>query len=552
MRLRFLVTSAFVVAAMAALLPASGLGSSAAPGRAAAWLPAGLTHAIHARLGAGTIGSGAPSGAQAGPANFGFSVALSADGTTALVGAPHVRHDVGAAYIFHASDAGSWSSSATPVAALTHPTSSTGHVGFDVALSADGTTAFVGAPGSLGQSSSAGAIYVFQASAEDAWASSSTPTATLTASGALLLGYVLATSPDGTTLVAGAPFADAQAGGGYVFHVPSEGAWASTSTPTATLSNAGESQNDSAVGLSVAISGDGTTVLLSDAVNPSGGGAYVYHVAAEDAWTSLPTPTAILSDASSTAGDYLGVGLALSGDGTVAFLGAPSLGDNSHYPGLGYVDVFHASTEAAWASTSTPTATLTTAGSSPGDELGFTVKVSSDGTTALVNAPNPYAKRGAAYASYIFQVSGEGAWASSSAPTATLTGSHGRTGDSYDVPRDGGALSADGATALVAAPGSRFGTGATDVFHVSDAASWASSSTPTAVLTDSALVDCVVPKLKGLKVAAAKAALTARSCRLGKVSRLHAKGKRGRVVSQNRIPGARLPAGAKVAVKIKK
>jgi hypothetical protein len=541
--------SAIAVVLTAALLSGSGVGSSAAAVRGASWIPGGLADAIHARLGAGTIGSSSASHAQVGPANLGFSVALSADGTIALVGAPHVHRNVGAAYIFHASDAGSWSSSATPVAALTHPTTpSKGQLGFDVALSADGTTAFVGAPGAFGQSSSAGAIYVFRASAEDAWASSSTPTATLTKSDALLMGYVLAVSPDGTTLVAGAPDYNSQAGGAYVFHVSSEGAWASTSTPTATLSNAGESSSDNAVGISVAISGDGTSALLSDALNPGGGGAYVYHVAAADAWTSLSTPTAILSDANSGADDYLGVGLALSGDGTVAFLGAPWAGRT---PGVGYVDVFHTAAEAAWASTSTPTATLTKAGSPAGDYFGFAVKVSSDGTTALVPAPRPHAKRGAAYVSYIFRVSGEGAWASSSAPTATLTGSRGRNGDSYDLPRDGGALSADGATALVGAPGFRFGTGAANIFNASAASSWASTSTDT-TLTDSALIDCIVPKLKGLTVVKAKAALKAGSCRLGKVKKVQSKGKKGRVIAQSPQRGSRLPAGAKVAVKIKK
>jgi hypothetical protein len=365
------------------------------------------------------------------------------------------------------------------------------------------------------------------------------------------MGYVLAVSPDGTTLVAGAPFYDSEAGGAYVFHVSSEGAWASTSSPAATLTNADEDLNDQAVGFSVAISADGTTALLSDAFNSSGGGADVYHVSAENAWTSSSTPTAILSDSNSAPRDYLGVGLALSGDGTVAFLGAPAIGNFS--PGAGYVAVFHTSGEAAWVSTSTPTATLTAAGGSAGDAFGFTVSASSDGTTALVTAPRPDAKPSAPYISYIFRASGEGAWASSSAPAATLTGSYGRNEDGYDLPRAGGALSADGATTLVRAPGFRFGTGAADVFHVSDVTSWSSSSSPTAILTDSALLDCVVPRLRGLTVAKAKAALKARSCRLGKVKRVvYAKGKKGRVLSQSSKPGSRFRRGAKVAVKIKK
>jgi hypothetical protein len=549
---RLVVASAIAVVLTAAFLPSSGLGSSAAAVRGAQWVPAGLANAIHARLGAGAIGSISAAHAQVGPAHFGFSVALSGDGTTALVGAPDVRHSGGAAYIFHASGAGSWSSRGTPTAALTK----TGLLpldgfGFDVALSADGTTAFVGAPGYLGNDSAPGAIYVFHVSAENAWASTSTPTATLTASGGLHLGYgALAVAPDGTTLVAGAPDYNGGTGGAHVFHVASESAWASTSTPTATLSNADQPSGDYGVGFSVAISGDGTTALVSDAFSSSGGGAYVYHVSADDAWASSSTPTALLFDGiSGGPGDLLGVGLALSGDGTVAFLGAPRL-DAS---GGGYVDVFHASGEAAWASTGSPTATLTKAGGSKRDVFGFDVAVSTDGTTALVHASGHAAWRGAAY---VYRVSDEGAWASSSAPTATLTRSGVRAKDilrdGYDLPRDGAALSADGATALVGVPGFRFGTGAASVFHVADASSWASSATPRAILTDSALVDCVVPKLNGLKVSAARAALKAASCRLGKVSRVHATAKRGRVVSQSAKPQTRLPQGAKIKVKIAK
>ncbi len=543
MQQRLVKATAIAVVTAAVLLTGSGVGSSVAATRDSGWIPAGLAGAIHARFGAGTIGSSSAARGQVGPAHFGFSVALSADGTTALVGAPHVHRSGGAAYVFHASAAGSWSSSDKPLATLTRPGAE--GFGFDVALSGDGTTAFVGAFNIGG--AAAGAIYVFHIAEEDAWASSSSPAATLTAS--TPLGYELTVTPDGTTVVAGEPFYNGTAGGAFVFHTSSEAAWASTSTPTAVLTNAAEASGDMAAGFSVAISADGTTVLVGDPFNPSGGAAWVYHASAADAWATSSTPTAVLSDFNSAAGDFLGAGLALSADGTVAFLGAPGVGTAS---AVGYVDVFHASGEASWASTALPTATLSKAGGKEGDDFGFKVAVSSDGTTALVSAPHPGPPLRAAATAYIFRASSEGAWASSSAPTATLTGSRGRTRDGYDLPRDGGALSADGATALVGAPGFRFGTGAVDVFHAADAASWPSKSTPSAILTDATLFDCVVPQLKGMKVSKARAALKAASCRIGKVSRVHAKGKRGHVVSQSAYPGKRLPRGAKIGVKVVK
>jgi len=238
--------------------------------------------------------------------------------------------------------------------------------------------------------------------------------------------------------------------------------------------------------------------------------------------------------------EELGYDVALSEDGTVALLGAPRV---KTYTGA--ADVFRASGGAAWVSTSTPTATLTIAGGSAGNFFGLRVALSTDGTTALVTAPGRKAQRGAAF---IFRVDDVEAWASSVTPTATLADSGGAPKDILGI---GLGVSADGATALVGVPYARFATGAADLFHVSEASSWASSSTPTAILTNSALDACVVPKLKRLTVPAARSALKARKCRLGRVRRVaHAGAKRGRVFSQSRPPGWRLAVNTRVGVKV--
>jgi subtilisin family serine protease len=62
-------------------------------------------------------------------------------------------------------------------------------------------------------------------------------------------------------------------------------------------------------------------------------------------------------------------------------------------------------------------------------------------------------------------------------------------------------------------------------------------------------VRCVVPKLRGKTVAAAKRALRARNCSLGKVSRARSKVvRRGRVIRQSKPAGVRLKAGSRIAV----
>jgi hypothetical protein len=91
-------------------------------------------------------------------------VALSADGTTALVGAPGAASGKGAAYVFHVSGEGSWATSSTPTATLSNSGgASANQFGISVALSADGTTA---ASGAYGVSSSTGAAYVFHVLAQ--------------------------------------------------------------------------------------------------------------------------------------------------------------------------------------------------------------------------------------------------------------------------------------------------------------------------------------------------------------------------------------------------
>ena len=184
-----------VLGATAAALPAARAQAAAAaqvrtpgPGHPAGVVPAALARVIHARLGPGLLRAPpATWAASSSPAatltnqgktasTLGFSVALSRDDTTALVGA----WAIGAAYIFHAAH-GDWVTTSAPTATLSNSGLPTGQgFGWSVALSADGTTALIGA--SLGTSggSAAGAAYIFHAASEGSWATTSTPTATLT------------------------------------------------------------------------------------------------------------------------------------------------------------------------------------------------------------------------------------------------------------------------------------------------------------------------------------------------------------------------------------
>lgn len=103
-------------------------------------------------------------------AYFGSAVAVSADGRTALVGAfsedhgaPPPGYNFGAAYVF-VRDSGGWRQQARLVAADAR---SGAYFGISVALSADGETALIGARGDDEVEPRAGAAYVFRRSSEE-------------------------------------------------------------------------------------------------------------------------------------------------------------------------------------------------------------------------------------------------------------------------------------------------------------------------------------------------------------------------------------------------
>jgi hypothetical protein len=155
------------------------------------------------------------SGEAAGEAEFGRSVALSGDGTTALIGAPHVEAKAGAAWAFTRSGE-TWDRQ-TP--ALRPPSeAATAQFGNSVALSGDGTTALIGAPG---YDLATGAVWELARSGSD-WSEE----AILEGAEANVrswLGATVALSADGGTGVTAASIYESRAGGVWsLFTAPIE------------------------------------------------------------------------------------------------------------------------------------------------------------------------------------------------------------------------------------------------------------------------------------------------------------------------------------------
>jgi hypothetical protein len=243
---------------------------------------------------------------------FGHSVALSADGRTALVGA---FGDAGAAWVLTRGDDGSWSEQGPPLQPLDYGGSG-GWLGWSVALSADGDTALVGAPLDGG---TAGGAWVFTRS-NGVWSQDGgrlAPTDATPNASQLTLGMSVALSADGGTALVGAQGDALGAGAAWVFVRGADG-WTQQGPK---LRPSGETGSDGInnFGSSAALSADGSTALVgAQYAFGSSGSAWAFH-RSDGAWTQ-EGPQLTADDEVGHAG--FGGAVALSGDGDTALVGA--------------------------------------------------------------------------------------------------------------------------------------------------------------------------------------------------------------------------------------
>ena len=169
----------------------------------------GLACALAGSLGAQFVQQGGKLVA-ADPAGYpeqGWSVALSADGNTAIVGGPddncNANGCVGAAWVYTRSG-GVWAQQGSKLVG----TGAVGYAeqGYSVALSADGNTALVGGPYDVPapSGSSVGAAWVFTRSG-GVWAQRGGKLTATDAVGSSEQGWSVSLSSDGNTAIVGGP-----------------------------------------------------------------------------------------------------------------------------------------------------------------------------------------------------------------------------------------------------------------------------------------------------------------------------------------------------------
>ena len=299
-------------------------------------------------------------------------------------------------------------------------------LGYSVAVSGD--TIAVGAPSA---ESGDGAVYVFTKTGAG-WTDAN-ETAELTATdGNTGDGLGSSVAIDGTTIVAGAPYAgDEVSGAVYVFDEP--GGWASgPETAELTASDDGD-------GLGTSVGIDGGTIVAGAPEANNGVGAVYLYAEPGGGWTDA-METAQLTADDGTAGDALGSSVAISG-GTVA-AGAPFAGESSSSVGAVYVFTQPAGD---WTTATQDVELTASGGAGNGDGIGWSVAV--DGDTVAAGAPyadvNGNAVQGAAY---VFEKPG-GGWADANNETVELSAADGASSDAL-----GWSVSVSGSSVAAGAP----------------------------------------------------------------------------------------------------
>jgi hypothetical protein len=395
----------------------------------------------------------------------GFSVAVSADGSTMVVGVPGADSQTGAAYVY-TRGANGWQTANQP-AVLTGSDSSAGNeFGYSVSISQNGSEIAAGAPYAAGGGSQRGQVYVFNRP-NNGWSPQSAQNETTKAAGAANnddLGWAVALSPDGSYLSAGLPgYASSgslPAQGGVDVWSYNGGALSAVGTNPLV---AGSPSDEDELGDSITMPSD-SLIYAGAPYHPGvGGPGAVYGFSSERSsfitgygpWQSVST-TELSASGSSQFGDSV----AAAGD--IVAAGAPG---SSSEKGAVYLfsPSFHCLTEIAtgcFSSSSFPTPLSTLTDPSGAGELGSSVAVAGDGEAVLAGASG-YISSPPPGAAYVFQEPG-GGWADATSPNATLTPGDSAAGDRFGV---GVSMSSDGGALGIGDPSRNSSTGEADVFQ---------------------------------------------------------------------------------------
>ncbi len=284
-------------------------------GVGAAWVYV-RANGIWSQQGPKLVGAGAT-----GNALQGLSVAISGDGNTAIVGGPDDDHDsfagpaAGAAWVFTRTN-GVWGQQGPKL--IGAGAGGNAGQGFSVAISGDGNTALVGGPGANNSIPfTPGAAWVFTRTS-GVWSQQGPK---LTGTGAAVgnpgQGVSVALSADGNTAVVGGYLDNQNTGAIWVF-TRTNGVWNQQGPK---LVGTGVVGVGGTQGQSVGLSGDGNTAISGASAENQGIGAAWVFTRTNGVWSQMGNK---LVGAGGVGVQYQGSSVALSGDGHTAIVGGIS------------------------------------------------------------------------------------------------------------------------------------------------------------------------------------------------------------------------------------
>jgi len=382
---------------------------------------------------------------ERGDGSFGYAVALSADGKTALIGCPDDNGDVGAAWIITHTNSG-WVQQGQKLTGDGEV--GTAEFGLSVALSANGNTALIGG---WYDDNGRGAAWVFTRTGSK-WTAQGEKLTARGETGQGAFGSV-SLSADGNTALIGAPGDNNEVGAVWVFK-RSGSIWTQQGTK---LTGRGET-GGGLFGVSVALSSTGNTALVGGSGDNDNIGAAWVLARSASGWAQQG---AKLIGRGETNIAQFGSTVALSARGNTALIGGAF---DNHQTGAAWVFTRENST---WNQQGKKLTGQGEAGGSKSNgpvviaagEFGGSVALSAAGNVALIGGSGDYYRHGAAW---VFTRSGS-TW---SELGKKLTG-RGEDGTAYFG--DSVALSGDGRTALIGGTGDSSSVGAAWVFNRSAA-----------------------------------------------------------------------------------
>jgi FG-GAP repeat len=254
-------------------------------------------------------------------ASYGNAVAISGDGSLAMVSEVGWRQLTGVVFIF-AKTATGW----TTIGQLTAPDQATySHFGDSISMDAAGNRVVIG---SLGAGGFAGRAYVFSRGSGGHW-SLTAELAPPASQGQTDFGTSVSMDSTGSAVLIGGDVLANGVGAAYVFG-DTGGSWQQQA-----MLMAGQPQLDANFGVSVALDGAGTTAVVGAVYEDNGAGAAYVFQAGRNGWTR----TARLAQPGT---GQFGDAVAINQAGSVAVVGAEA----TLTPGRAYV---YSSTATGWA-----------------------------------------------------------------------------------------------------------------------------------------------------------------------------------------------------------